>query len=153
VLLQPCFTLSSKIILLVTGFHVAHYGDSKIIHQAALSEGRAVGDVGAGCHTLTLVYSPLISLTTFSKSGTHPAEQTMLPAFLMPRFLFRKEAREKNFLAHSANKILLHFGPFSKPKSIVKSPKNQAFTSNAKSDERRDPDASPRGNLRSFKPA
>jgi hypothetical protein len=37
-------------------------------------------------------------------------------------------ACEKNFLALSANRILLYFGPFLKPKNVVKSPKNQGLT-------------------------
>jgi hypothetical protein len=56
---------------------------------------------------------------------------------LLPRFLLSKEAHKKNFLAHLANRILLHFGLFLKLKNALKSPKNQALTGNKEGEARR----------------
>jgi hypothetical protein len=62
----------------------------------------------------------------------------MLPGFPAASIFHSTRRLMRRIFAHLTNKkltflvnrILLYFGPFSKPKNILKSPKNQAFTGN-----------------------
>jgi hypothetical protein len=124
VLLQPFFLSLLKIVLLVTGFHIAAVGRDSKINPGASSCG--------ACPLAS--YKPHYLLNHRAHVGQ---DMSRRPAFLLPRFLLCEEARKKNFSAHLANRILLHFGPFLKLKNALKSSKNQALTGNEEGGARR----------------